>query len=277
MRTLIRSDIHLGLPEPFPGRLGRSPATLSPLLEAADRVVLNGDAADTQHPSHRAQGIELLEQLAALATRKGVDLIRISGNHDVEETALTHIELARGKILVTHGHAFSASMLPWVPASGAMNRVFAEALGRNPPTVEGAVRAANDAALVQWSDERSVDEPTALLAIGLRPTRVLSVLAWWRKYPRDAARFAQRYAPSAQFVVCGHSHRAGAWSIATDGGARRWILNTGSFSFPSRPHAVIVTEEDGGAGTSLEMRRIVQRRGGYTLAEESRASSWRIH
>ncbi len=276
MRTLVLSDIHLGLPEAFPGRLKRTPATLAPLLLVADRIILNGDTADTHDPRWRERGLAELGELGELAKAKGVELIRISGNHDVDWEALTHAELAEGAVLVTHGHAFSKSILPWVPASGEMNRVFAEALRNNPETAAGAVAAANHAALIQWSDERSLSEPTALVAIGTRPSRILSVLRWWRQYPFDAAEFAARYAPNAKFVVCGHSHRAGAWSVGTTASSeKRWIINTGSFGFPSRPHGVLIEETS--AGATLELRQILARGGRYELAGPTRASSWRIH
>ncbi|MSR28997.1 MAG: hypothetical protein EXS03_05405 [Phycisphaerales bacterium] len=276
MRTLILSDIHLGLPD-FPlSRLARSARTLEPLLEAADCVILNGDTADIHQPRLKDRALELYRELESMAERKGVQLLTVCGNHDVGLSPLTHVELESGAVLVTHGHAFSERMLPWVPASAEMNRVFRSAAEQYPKTVAGAVRSANDAAMVQWSDERSLEEPTALLAIGTQPMRVLSVLRWWREYPCDAARFAQRYSPATRFVVCGHSHRAGAWKIGAVGDAsRRVILNTGSFGFPSRPAAAIVTSTS--EGSEIELRRISVRSGRYSLAPRSAPSSWRIH
>jgi predicted phosphodiesterase len=274
MRTLILSDIHLGLPGVAGLRPRRSAATLEPLLWGFSAVILNGDTADIHQPRCAPDAQRLLNELRESARRAKVEVVEVCGNHDVAETSRTHALLAGGSVLVSHGHAFSARMLPWVSATGEMNRRFAEALAHNPDTIEGAVRAANEGALVQWSDEHAADEPTALWSIGRSPARVLSVLRWWREYPRDAARFADRYSPQAKVVICGHSHRAGAWRIASAHGAPvRLILNTGSFSFPGRPFGAIVDEQEG----TVELRRIHARQGRYELAPRSDANCWRIH
>ena len=98
----------------------------------------------------------------------------------------------------------------------------------------------------------------------LRPRAVLGVLRFWRRFPRLAASFAAQFAPCSRFVVCGHSHRPGAWTV--DG---RVILNTGHFEFPARPYAVLLRER------SIELRPLRPGRSGYELGEP-RAAAWPI-
>ncbi len=274
MRTLIISDIHLGLPGLALRRPSRSAASLEPLFEGVSAVILNGDTADIHQPRFAPEAMRLLGALREMAGRMGVELVEVCGNHDATEGSRTHVLLAGGGILVSHGHAFSPRMLPWVPSTGAMSRRFAEMLAANPPTLDGVVRAANEGALVQWSEEASADEPTSIWSIARSPSRVLSVLRWWREYPRDAATFAERYAPESWCVVCGHSHRAGAWRIASRPGAMpRLVLNTGSFSFPARPFGVLVDEAAG----EIQLRRVRASRGRYELEGRRAANCWRIH
>ncbi|MBL9141630.1 MAG: hypothetical protein JNK53_07170 [Phycisphaerae bacterium] len=45
--------------------------------------------------------------------------------------------------------------------------------------------------------------------------------------------------PGANIVVCGHSHRAGAWWVRGC-----LVLNTGCFTFPGTPHAVLLEGDE---------------------------------
>lgn len=274
-RTLILSDLHLGLPDVPCGRPPRTPQTLAPLLDQSDHLILNGDIADIHHIHHREQALKLLDATLNLAARAGISVTRINGNHDFDPTQLDFADLFDGAILVTHGHAFSDSMLPWTPAHKAISRTLFAARERNQRTFEGFLSAAGEAAMSQWSEPATYREPTALISIGLNPWRVAKVLAWWRKFPREAALFADRFRPDARLVVCGHSHRAGSWMVAaTPAGIPRHVLNTGGFTFPSSPRAVLI--DDSPTELQIEMRAISHRGGRYTLDSRVEASCWRI-
>ncbi len=274
-RTLILSDLHFGLPEVPCGRPPRTPATLAPLLAESDHLILNGDIADIHHLHRGDHGLTLLDEWLGMIDRAGITLTQINGNHDFNPARSNFADLFGGAVFVTHGHAFGESMLPWTPAHRVVSETLRAARARNPQTLEGDLAAAGEAAMAQWGETISHNEPTALISIGMNPWRVARVLAWWRQFPHEAARYADRFRPHAQIVVCGHSHRAGAWSIASSTGAmRRRILNTGGFTFPSSPHAVVIDE----TATELvvSMRAIRARRGLYELAGERSESCWRI-
>ncbi len=274
-RTLILSDLHLGLPEVPCGRPARTPDSLAPLLNNCDHLVLNGDIADVHNVHRRENGMALLDQLLGMIGRAGILLTRVNGNHDFDASQKNFVDLYGGVVFVTHGHAFGASMLPWTPAHRVVRETLRAARARNDKTLEGDLAAAGEAAMAQWSEARSHNEPTALISIGLNPWRVARVLAWWRTFPREAARYAERFRPEAQIVVCGHSHRAGIWSIASaQSAAPKRVLNTGGFTFPSSPHAVVI--DDDARELLVQMRAIRARRGRYELAAESPVSCWRI-
>lgn len=274
-RTLILSDLHFGLPEVPCGRPPRTPSTLAPLLNEADHLVLNGDIADIHHERRGNHGMTLLDEWLSMIARAGIALTRINGNHDFDCSQRDFADLCGGAVFVTHGHAFGESMLPWTPAHRVVSDALREARARNPQTLEGDLAAAGEAAMAQWGEKISHNEPTALISIGMNPWRVARVLAWWRKFPREAAAYADRFRPTAQVVVCGHSHRAGAWSIGAERGMKpRRILNTGGFTFPSSPHAVLIDES--ASELRVQLRSIRVRAGRYELAPESSASCWRI-
>ncbi|MSR70193.1 MAG: hypothetical protein EXS17_07600 [Phycisphaerales bacterium] len=274
-RTLILSDLHFGLPEVPCGRPPRTPATLAALLNEADHLILNGDIADIHHQHRGAHGMTLLDEWLGMVARAGIEVTRINGNHDFDPAQPDFVDLFAGAFFVTHGHAFGKSMLPWTTAHRVVSESLSAARARNPKTLEGDLAAAGEAAMAQWGEAISHSEPTALVSIGMNPWRVARVLAWWRQFPREAAAYADRFRPNAQVVVCGHSHRAGAWSIASSAGAtRRRILNTGGFTFPSSPHAVLI--DDSARELRVSLRAIRARRGRYQLAAECPASCWRI-
>ncbi|MSQ89909.1 MAG: hypothetical protein EXS01_00740 [Phycisphaerales bacterium] len=274
-RTLILSDLHLGMPEVPCGRPQRTPQSLAPLLDEADRLILNGDSADIHHNHRREPAVRMLEEFLALASRARICVTQVNGNHDDDPTHVDHIDLFDGAVFVTHGHAFGDSMLPWTPAHKVIGETMRIARARNPKTIEGFLRAAGEAAMAQWNDPAVHNEPTALISIGLNPWRVARVLTWWRAYPRAAAAFVDRFRPEAKLLVCGHSHRAGSWMVRNPrtGGVRH-ILNTGGFTFPSSPRAVVI--DDSPTTLSIELRAILHRGGRYKLAPRASESCWRI-
>lgn len=275
-RTLILSDIHLGFPDVPCGRPARSAQSLAPLFDSADHLIFNGDTADIHHDYHRDNALRMLEETMNIASRSGVMITRINGNHDFDPAQVDFVDLFAGTILVTHGHGFGESMVPWTPAHAQIARALHVARERYPNSIDGFLRAAGEAAMLQWRDAATYREPTALLSIGLNPRRILRVISWWRKFPREAMDFADRFRPDARVIVCGHSHRGGSWMAASAStGIQRRVLNTGGFTFPSSPRAVII--DDSPSDIDIELRAIVHGRGRYTLGERRDASCWRIH
>jgi hypothetical protein len=71
-----------------------------------------------------------------------------------------------------------------------------------------------------------------------QPLNLARVAYYWATVPGLAAEFANRFTPDTRVVIFGHSHLPGVWR--RDG---RLILNTGSFTFPRLPHAVLVRDD----------------------------------
>jgi predicted phosphodiesterase len=261
-RTLILSDLHLGRPD----GAGRADA-FETLLADFDRVIVNGDVAELHHAEYRADAEFELARFRDICSTRGTKLDLIAGNHDPFVSDVRSVSIANGAIYVTHGDAFHPAVAPWSPHAAVMRRAFEAAIAAAPRDLAAdAVRfaAARDAAIAEWrtmGDGAHVSTVRSMLA---HPTRVLAVLRYWTSYPSLAAEWASRHAPEAGTVVVGHSHRAFHRSV---GG--RNVVNTGSYGFPGRPHAVVIE------GTTVRLHAVIKRGHFFALAGDAKAA-WPI-
>ncbi len=230
---VVLSDLHLGLAS------APRPAELAPLFEGAQHVILNGDTTELSTPAFAARAAAQLAELRDAVKSHGAQCTVLAGNHDPDISADTHHILEEGRVLVTHGHAFHPMIVPWSPYAaevGAEYRRVWEAMPSHAP-LERALLAAGQAARTERQLEHARPPAREALSMCLHPWRSMQVVAFWRIYPELAAAFCERCAPEARMVVCGHSHRAGAWWVRN-----RLVLNTGCFTFPGTPHAVLMAE-----------------------------------
>ncbi len=254
-RLVILSDLHLGRPR----WAAPSAASVRPLWQGASRLILNGDIAELHHPKYAeaAEG-EMLELLTDCEA-DGVMLTLLAGNHDPFVSDHKHVLLAGDTILVTHGDVFHPAIAPWSIAARNTRQVSIEGLNALEPEHRDNLLArlaiSHRASLVEWDELAHQSSKSSLHNMVLRPWALLQVLQYWRDVPRLAAQFAESCAPDAEFVICGHTHHQGIWTVGS-----RTIINTGSFGFPGRPRAVLVE------GRRLEVRRVNYRRGAYKLA-----------
>ena len=237
----ILSDLHLGL------SAAPVPSSLVAALAGAQEVILNGDAAEVASTAMRARAEDLLADLHMRLARAGATVVRIEGNHDPGTGELLAVRAA-GAVLVTHGHALHPAISPWSSHADAVaaefRRAHLAASDRTEP--ERTLVAARAAAQLERSLEQAVAPMTALRRMAMRPWSVPVVIGYWRMFPELATRFLERTAEAGdagrglpRIIVCGHSHRPGAWFVRG-----RLVLNTGSFTFPGQPHVVTVDAEE---------------------------------
>ena len=263
--TLIVSDLHLGQP-------GRSPdaGAFAPLFAGFERVVVNGDAAEVQVPELRVAAARQLERLRGVAEAAGAELVLIAGNHDAFLTDRRRLSLLGGRVLVTHGDVLHPAIAPWSSGAAEMRRdtaarlaAWREATVRSrdaEPDADTLLEIARHVSHGEFLRLRRGEVASPLRRVlwwSVHPRRFLSVLHYWRTVPARAAAFAELAQPEAEVVVIGHSHRAGVWRV---GG--RTVLNTGSYPWPGKPHAVVV--RSGG----LAFHRVVEGAGGFELDPE---------
>jgi UDP-2,3-diacylglucosamine pyrophosphatase LpxH len=237
-RTVVISDLHLGRPH----GAARSAQALRPLWSGAARLIVNGDTAEIHHPEHWSVAARLTLELFDLCERDGVELILLSGNHDPYISDTRHLTAADGKVFITHGDVMHPAVAPWSPASARIRAAHERALAAlehtERDTLEARLRASQHASFAEWHDlDGLADEAAHSTTLGMliRPWAVAQVLRYWMVFPRLAAAFLAEHAPESEYIVVGHTHRAGIWRI--DG---RTVINTGSFGFPGKPRAVVL-------------------------------------
>lgn len=256
-RVLIISDTHLAGSH----SRARHPECLRPLWRSADCLIINGDAAEVHHPFRRAEAARQILFLQSLCERDGVELTLLSGNHDAFISDNRYLSLADGQIFITHGDVFHPAIAPWSRSAQQLEREMAEALASLPPDdrdqLHARLAAAQHAAHTEWLGPRPDEGRFWSLCLDLLspPTRLFKLLHYWKNIPRLANRFVQEHAPQSRFVVFGHTHRQGVWRFG-----ERTVINTGGFSFPAHPRAVMVTP------TELSIWSIQLHQGHFRLA-----------
>ncbi len=230
----VFSDLHLGHKI---SRISKVRA-LRPLIAGAGTVVFNGDTWQELARPFYTRSKMMLGELASLCDEEGADAVFLSGNHDPGWIGPGWVELAGGKIIITHGDALLFDGSPWKREILVSGRRVMELWDRFPSAgddVEKRLRVAREIA----RELCSVEHPTgqhlfqrAWDAI-VPPKRAVKMLESWFIQATEGAKFCDRYFPQAEVLVIGHFHREGCWSR----GARR-VINTGSFMAPGRAHWV---------------------------------------
>jgi len=266
MKTPVRilSDLHLG------HRVSRieTVESLRPLVQGAATVVFNGDTWQELATPFRERSRRMLDELETLCREENAEPVFLSGNHDPGWPGTGWLELADGKIVVTHGDALFFDGSPW----------SREAIGRQARIRElwrEHRRAACDAgerlrlareiarSLVPHVFPRGKKIWHRIWEAAHPPQRALNMLlAWWTQADAAAA-FCDRYFPATEVFVMGHFHREGLWHRRN-----RLIVNTGGFMNPAK--ATLVEWHDGW----LTCRRIDEH--GQTRRIGETLGCWRV-
>jgi exonuclease SbcD len=266
----ILSDLHLG------HRVSRIERveSLRPLVAGVGTVVFNGDTWQELAEPFRERSEVMLGELHALCREEGAEAVFLAGNHDPGWAGTGWVELAEGRIVVTHGDSLLFDGSPWKREILAGNEeiralwnLYPDAGARVSERLELARRIARDLCSVEYPMGRHFIQRAWDAAVP--PKRALRMIeSWWRR-PLAAEAFCERYFPQAEALVFGHFHRHGCWRRAG-----RLVIDTGSFMNPGRAHWVewragwLVRgeiEESGGEcrpGRVLDVWRFPQKREG---------------
>ena len=234
----ILGDLHLG------HRVSRidSVAKLRPLIAGAGTIIFNGDTWQELARPFREKSSAMLEELKAICAEEGAEPVFLSGNHDPGWPGPGWVELAGGRILITHGDAFFAEGSPWSREAFARHEQVAELWKRHGESVgDPAARIvlAREIALVLRAAEYPKGQKiwNRVFEAIRPPRRAFEILRVWTRQADVAAEFTERYFPKAEIVVKGHFHRTGIWHKRG-----KLILNLGAFLPPC---AAWIAEFDG--------------------------------
>lgn len=257
MREPVRilSDLHLG----HPASRVNSVDALRPLLEGAGTLVFNGDTWQELSRTYRESSARMLGDLQRACGELGADPVFLSGNHDPGWPGKGWVELAEGRVVVTHGDAVMWGGSPWSRESfqrAAQVRALWEEHREAECDAGERLQLAREMARVLKAPvipkgrrlwQRATDAISP-------PKRALMILHAWIFQADEAERFAERYFPRAEVLVIGHFHRAGIWHRGD-----RVVVNTGALV---HPHAGRWVEW---RGSMLRCGRILQVDGAFGL------------
>jgi predicted phosphodiesterase len=206
------------------------------LIAGAATVIFNGDTWQELAEPFYQRSKEMLEELQTLCREEGAEAVFLPGNHDPGWPGPGWIELAGGRIIVTHGDALLESGSPWkreILVNGQRVRELWEkfpSANHDPmERLEVAREIARDLCSVEYPTGRSFFL-RACDAV-LPPLRAVRMIDAWLTQGTQGAKFCADYFPQAEFLLIGHFHWDGCW--LRDG---RRIINTGSFASPGRAH-----------------------------------------
>jgi exonuclease SbcD len=173
-----------------------------------------------------------LEDLRELCRSEKVEPIFLSGNHDPGWPGKGWIELAGGRVVITHGDAVLWSGSPWsreaFEREAEVRRLWQEHRQAENDAGERLILARKVArALLAASFPPGRSLMRRALDALRPPRRAWEILAVWVRHSQATADFAKRYFPQAEVVVAGHFHWPGLWRR---GG--RMVINTGAFVNP---------------------------------------------
>jgi len=226
----IFSDLHLG----HPACRIKSVEQLRPLLEGAGTVIFNGDTIEMRHHKLIEKGRRYFRELTDLAEQLGVDRIHLRGNHDPEISETDHLDLAGGRVFLTHGDALFRLGSPWSPKiwkihdqiEETRSEYGEEALESDLETVLACTHRCRSFSPGYENEFKLGPLKTVrtMIRIAWPPRRPLLILKTWLTAHRVAEEFAARHRPEAEVFVFGHTHWPGTWK--RNG---RLIVNTGGF------------------------------------------------
>ncbi len=256
-KTLILSDIH------FCKRSSTvtSVHQLRPLWKGFDALVLNGDTSELHSSTHSESSLLAAEEMKATTGDDGVQLTMICGNHDPTISETEHVWFHDKKTLVFHGHAPIKGVAPWSWRCKHIAEKNHQHLINTGDGFEEQLQATRIASTLAATGAFKQHRPKSPHMLMLSVPAAYRVLRCWWNYPSIVEQWIEQYAPSAKFVITGHTHHAGIW---TRGGIT--IINTGCFGFPSHPRAVVIDED------TMTIYKLSKRRGVYELGRV--CASW---
>src|SRR5947208_78017 len=120
----ILSDIHLGHPASLIG----AAENIAPLLRGVPTVIFNGDTVEARFIKDRPAALRDLDSITKVYADGSVHPIFINDTHDPAISPVSHVDLADGAILVTHGDMLFHDVAPWSKQARAMRAAHQQAL-----------------------------------------------------------------------------------------------------------------------------------------------------
>lgn len=226
--VLILCDLHLG----HKATRLRKIEHLREVIRGAGTVVFNGDTWQELAREFYRRSKAMLAELQALCAEERADCLFLPGNHDPGWEGPGYLELASGKIVITHGDTLLYAGSPWKREILAAGKRVEELWAAHPAAeyeIGDRIRLARE--ISRHLKARDFRSGTRLLPriwdAAFPPKRALVMLESWLHHAEEGGKFCDRYFPAAEVLICGHFHFHGVWKVG-----RRVVINGGSFQNP---------------------------------------------
>lgn len=253
----VFSDLHLGHRASRIADVER----LRPLFKGVGTAIFNGDTWEELARPWRARSARMLAELRTLLAEEGCDAVFLPGNHDPGWEGDGYLELAEGRIVITHGDALLRDGAPWkremLTGREKIERLWAENTGAVDDPVERHKLARTIArSFPSRKHPAGRSLPARAWDAAHPPERAWQMLKTWARQGKYCEIFRDSYFPAAKVLVTGHFHCRGIRN-----GRTLVCANTGSFVVPG-PAGVVDWD-----GESLVFRKIREGRRGVETFE----------
>ena len=193
-------------------------------------LVLNGDTWQELAHEFYDDSLRLWQELQALCQRREIEIIALPGNHDPGCRDRDSLTLAGGKIVIMHGDTVFAEVAPWSRMAMQKEKELASLIDQHSQETAAdrfAMARAVSRLLVPAHYPRRKSMIARVWDAITPPGRAWRMLVAWTTMVSATRRFAERYFPGCEIVICGHFHRCGIWQDD-----QVLVINTGSFMPP---------------------------------------------
>lgn len=212
-RVRVISDLHLGHERcEIP-----SIASLAPILENIDILIIAGDFAELRSCAWQAQGIALRDEFRQLCIDKGVELVELAGNHDPNTPAMI-ASLWQDSTIIFHGHSIFKEVAPWSWEYLHNKQICHDCIARYQDAednLEQRLLLAREMSNITTPIMRREGIRNPLLRGFMHcfwpPQRPLGIIRGWLTCAQKANAFADRFFPQSKHIIMGHFHRSGLW------------------------------------------------------------------
>lgn len=243
---VIISDVHIKNSNGWKGQVDE----LRGLWATSGTVVFNGDTVGRSKTSNTTNAEEILTYISKQCAKDGVEAVFLAGNSDYFINTSKHLLLAEGRILIMHGDVIFPQMSPWYDEShlyrAARDSVLRQMSQDLRGTLEGQLASVREAK-AELANSNFCENNNSSFSNRIQklqrwlamPCRGWAIIRAWQKMPSMAAKFTAQYAPEAKFIIVGHTHHSGVWSVAG-----KVIVNTGSFGGFGKATIVRITDAE---------------------------------
>ena len=267
--TRVVSDLHLG----HPGSLYGEVEDVYGLLDGVRCLILNGDTTEECSRALSPRSEEAFAAFCEEAGKRGIELVRLRGNHDASLDHLGALRMFGGKVLITHGdvcYHYGSPWSRWVPnIRDELDAVYEKFEKSGINTLEDRLQLAQAwAACVHPPVKRTGSKLAGIF--GILMSAVWPPSVGWRLVKEriltipKAVKFLDQFAPEVRVMIFGHIHRSGIWRRGS-----KMLINTGAYQ-PIAGRCVCDLDREG-----ITVRSVVREEGRFVIGRTMRKMTWR--